>query len=448
MAPAIQTDSIYPFRYAHLTCFQEKRNAQRKMIRGLARAKRVHIGTLFGGKGYETSLGWMGGNGRSFHQSQPRYNSGEDHYQVLGVDRTASQADIKKAYHKAAMKFHPDRTKGDKEAEQRFAKINAAYDVLKDEKKRSQYDKFGDGMFNGGGYNGGAGGFEDVDLNDIFENMFGGFGGGFNNAQSNRMNQRGADIEIPLSIDFMEAVKGTKKSVSFASQVKCDSCDGKGAKSSSSIEVCKVCGGRGVETFNNGLFPVTSTCRACGGEGHIIRNPCGTCKGSGTIRKRRTVPIQVPAGVDDAMNVRVAGEGDAGRRGGPSGNLYIRIRVPPHPIFKREKSDVHVDIPITVSQAILGDVVEIPTLDGSDKIKVPAGLQPNEKRVLRGRGIPDVSMQSRKKGNQYIHFKVNIPKSLSDKQRGLMEEFAKEDKMDESILSRFKSFFSSFNKSS
>lgn len=382
---------------------------------------------------------------RGFHSSSPHRD--KDYYDILGVSKGASKAEIKKAYHKAALKYHPDRNKGDKEAESKFADVNNAYEVLKDDKKRQMYDQFGSAAFDGqaaaGGGPGGPGGIPDIE--EILEMMgMGGMGGGGmggpRGARAAARDRTGADVEIRETISFMDAVHGCTRSVSYRALVPCKTCDGKGTHTGET-ESCPVCGGSGVETINTGFFPIAQTCRKCKGDGVIIKDPCNTCGGSGVVRQKKTVEVKIPAGVDAGTYVRIVGGGDAGERGAPSGNLLINLAVQSDATFRREGSNVHVNVPLTVSQAVLGATVSVPTLDQeSVKIKVPPGTQPGEKRVLRGKGIKE--LQGSQKGNLYIHFRVVIPSSISDAQRTHMEEFAKEESEEnDSFLSKIKNFW-------
>eukprot|EP01087_Luapelamoeba_hula_P025128 TRINITY_DN9821_c0_g1_i1.p1 TRINITY_DN9821_c0_g1~~TRINITY_DN9821_c0_g1_i1.p1 ORF type:complete len:517 (-),score=72.86 TRINITY_DN9821_c0_g1_i1:8-1483(-) len=359
---------------------------------------------------------------REFHASHPTHlPEEEDLYDLLGIDRNATPEQIKSAYHKLAMKYHPDRNKNDKSAETKLSKINAAYAILKDEDKRRQYDQFGSQAFQNGGP--GAGGFDMGAMGDILSQIFGGMGGGGSGG-------RGDDIEIGLRITFQEAVNGCKKPLSFMAKTTCNPCKGSGAAAGTQPKKCSRCGGKGVEMHTQGYIPMQMACRQCGGSGNIITDHCKECKGKGYINGPKNVTVDVPAGVDNDMTIRLAGQGDAGTRGKPSGHAFIRLTVPEDPVFRREGTDVHTKVPITLSQAVLGSTVHVPTLQGQDvEVKVPPGTQPNEKRVLRGRGIPHTAVNGdSRRGNHFIHFQVAIPTTITDQQKQAMEQFAKDEK--------------------
>eukprot|EP01114_Cavostelium_apophysatum_P015390 TRINITY_DN4179_c0_g1_i1.p1 TRINITY_DN4179_c0_g1~~TRINITY_DN4179_c0_g1_i1.p1 ORF type:complete len:495 (+),score=104.79 TRINITY_DN4179_c0_g1_i1:114-1598(+) len=403
---------------------------------------------IFSSRPYsETSLGSNGAKTRGkrlFHSTSPlSAENQKDFYEVLGVAKTATQAELKKAYYQMAKQYHPDANKNNKEAEVKFKEVNAAYEVLGNEEKRKKYDQFGHAAFDPSQFSGaGQGGMSIEDLLrqhgiDPFEMMmgmggggggggpfgggpFGGFGG------FGGVDTRGADVEVPLRLTFKEAVNGVEKEVKYQSKIACTTCSGTGAKPGTKPTVCSTCGGRGQQVQTNGFMHFSTTCSACGGQGKVPSSPCATCRGRGTRAEMRTVKVTIPAGVDNGNNVRMNGMGNAGEKGGKPGNLYVRLSVADDPIFKREGTDVHVDIPISFTQAVLGATVPVQTLTGEVQVTVPAGTQPGEKRVLRSKGIRKVN--SNQFGNQYIHFKVKIPSSISQKQKQLLEEFQKEEK--------------------
>eukprot|EP01138_Halocafeteria_seosinensis_P005874 gb/GECG01006005.1/.p1 GENE.gb/GECG01006005.1/~~gb/GECG01006005.1/.p1 ORF type:complete len:522 (+),score=69.04 gb/GECG01006005.1/:1-1566(+) len=367
----------------------------------------------------------------------------KDYYEVLGLDRNASKDDIKKAYFKLAKKYHPDINKDDPKAGEKFSEIQNAYEVLTDDGKRQAYDQFGSegvdmheqgydpnsmggvGGMGGFGGHGGMGGFGGLDPEDIINQFFGGGGGMRGGRKKSNRPRRGADLQAEMTVAFMDAVNGCTREIDVTKKAQCGTCDGTGSADKSKPSVCSVCGGSGMQTMQNGYFQVSTTCRACGGEGMSIQNPCGTCRGIGAVDEKESVEVTVPPGVDTGVNMRLAGKGDAGERGGPSGHLFVKIRVKPDPFFEREGADVHVNVPISVSQAILGSTMSVPTVKGEVELKIPPGSQPNDRLVLRGRGIRMLNTHSY--GNQYVHLKVQIPKSLSKRQRELVEEFAAEE---------------------
>lgn len=350
-----------------------------------------------------------------------------DYYDVLGVPRGATQDEIKKAYRKLARKYHPDVNPGDKQAEERFKEISEAYEVLGDEQKRAQYDQFGhvgDGGAGFGGFQGtGFGG-----LDDIFDMFFGGTGFGDGTGASRRPQpQRGADLRYDLTIDFEEAAFGAKKNISIPRTENCSTCGGTGSAPGTSPSKCNVCGGTGeVRTTQNtpfGRFQSIRTCHRCHGTGEIITSPCGTCHGQGRVRRTRNISITIPAGVDTGSRLRVAGEGEAGILGGPPGDLYVIIRVRPHKVFERRKNDVYMEIPISIVQAALGDEIEVDTLDGKEKLRIPEGTQTGATFTIKGKGIPRLHGSGR--GDQVVQVQVIVPTNLNDKQKQLLKEFGK-----------------------
>lgn len=352
-----------------------------------------------------------------------------DYYEVLGVAKGASEDEIKKAYRKLAKQYHPDLNPGDKTAEAKFKEVNEAYEVLSSADKRAKYDQFGhagvDPNFGAGGFNGGgAGGFDFGDFGDIFSNLGDIFGFGGGTARRNGP-ARGGDLHIHVAIAFEEAAKGCKKRVEVTRTEECKSCSGTGAKRGTQPETCSHCHGTGsVKVTQRTPFGVVSTsrvCDACGGRGQIVRTPCPDCNGTGHIRRGRTLEIDIPAGIDDGQIITLRGQGEAGRMGGPAGDLNISISVRPHPLFERRGYDVWCDLPITFTQAALGCDAVVPTLDGKVSYNVPAGTQPGEAFRLKGRGIQQLNRRGR--GDQYVRIIVEVPKNLSEKQKELLRQF-------------------------
>jgi molecular chaperone DnaJ len=352
----------------------------------------------------------------------------QDYYAILGVERGASAEDLKKAYRKLAMQHHPDRNPDDPRAEAKFKELNEAYDVLKDDQKRAAYDRFGHAAFENGGPGAGAGaggfggfGFEGG-LGDIFEQMFGGGGrsGGHSGA--------GADIRAQVEIDLIEAFSGTKKTVRVPTRMSCDACAGTGsADKVAGSDSCSTCGGLGRVRVQQGFFVVERTCPSCGGAGRIVRNPCRVCSGTGTVPREKTLSVQIPAGVEDGTRIRLSGEGEAGKRGAPPGDLYVHVAVRPHEIFQRDGANIFCRVPLRMTQAALGGEVEVPAIDGtSAKVKIPPGTQTGDQFRLRGKGFS--VLRSAQRGDMYIQVAVETPQNLTRRQRELLEEFEAEAK--------------------
>ena len=358
-----------------------------------------------------------------------------DYYEVLGVGKDADAKEIKKAYRKLAMKYHPDKNPGNKEAEEKFKEINEAYEVLSDEEKRSTYDRFGhDGLNNQGGFGGGQGfggfgggggfgGFEDI-FGDIFGSS--GFGGGFGGGGSRRRGpRRGADIKQSVTITFEEAAFGKKLKVKLNRNEECEECHGSGAKPGTSKKTCPTCHGTGtvqsVQRTPFGNIASQRTCSTCNGEGEINENPCPKCHGKGSIRKSKTIEVDIPAGIDDGQMIKLSGQGEIGEKGGPRGDLYIIVNVKKHSIFTREGYDVYIEMPITFVQAALGDKLEVPTLDGKVSYNLPEGTQTGTVFRLREKGIPKLRSNSR--GDQYVKVIIDTPKKLNDEQKELLRKF-------------------------
>lgn len=350
-----------------------------------------------------------------------------DYYEVLGVDKGASEADIKKAYRKLAKQYHPDVNQGDNTAEAKFKEVSEAYDVLSNPEKKSRYDQFGHAGTDPNGFGGGAGfgGFDGFDVGDIFESFFGG-GFGRSGGRSKNGPRKGADLRVALEITFEQAAFGVEKEISLNRLNTCDTCKGSGCKPGKEPVVCKHCNGTGqVQIKQNtpfGQFINTKTCDVCGGEGRIITDPCTTCGGKGKIKKNVKLKINVPAGIDDGQAISLRGEGEPGTKGGPAGDLLINIRVKPHALFQRQGNDVVCDMPITFVQAVLGAEVEVPTLDGKVKYTVPEGTQTGTVFRIKGKGIPFIRGNGR--GDHYIKVYIEVPKKLNDKQKAALKSFA------------------------
>ena len=356
-----------------------------------------------------------------------------DFYQTLGVAKTATDDELKKAYRKLAMQYHPDKNPGDKAAEQKFKEASEAYDVLKDADKRAAYDRFGHAAFQGGmggGAGGAAGGFDfSGSFSDIFEDLFGGAfggGGGRRSAGATSQAQRGADMRYNLQISLEDAFKGKNESIKVTTSVGCETCSGSGAEKGSKPEMCGTCGGVGRVRASQGFFTVERTCHTCQGSGKVIKNPCKGCAGTGKTRKEKTLAVNIPAGVEEGTRIRLAGEGEAGTRGGPSGDLYIFLSVKSHPIFERDGADIHCHVPIKMTTAILGGSIEVPTIDGSRvKVTIPEGTQGGHRFRVKGKGMS--VLRSSHRGDMYLHAEIETPTRLSKKQRDLLKEFDKDD---------------------
>ncbi|QNT77799.1 molecular chaperone DnaJ [Entomobacter blattae] len=344
-----------------------------------------------------------------------------DYYEVLSVSRNASGDEIKKAYRKLAMKFHPDRNAGDSEAELKFKEINEAYDVLKDEQKRAAYDRFGHAAFEGGGPSAGfdfGGG-----LGDIFEQMFGDMMGGRRGGRR----RSGADIQTQVVISLVEAFSGVNKTIQVSSRVNCEACGGTGSEDKDKgVETCPTCHGAGKVRAQQGFFLVERPCPTCHGTGHIVTHPCKVCHGTGTREKQRHLEVQIPAGIEDGTRIRLSGEGEAGGQGVPAGDLYVHVNIELHDIFQREGANIYCSVPLRMTQAALGAEIEVPVIDGSrTKVKIPAGTQSGTQFRLKGKGFSVLRSTSR--GEMYIQVMVETPQHLSKRQKELLEEFENEE---------------------
>jgi molecular chaperone DnaJ len=342
-----------------------------------------------------------------------------DYYDVLGVGRTANADEIKKAYRKLARQYHPDMNK-EPEAETRFKEINEAYEVLSDEQKRAMYDRFGHQMPGAGG----AAGYDPFAGGDAFSSIFDAFFGGAAAGGRSRGPQRGADLRYTLTLPFEEAVFGTEKEIEFRRLETCTGCRGSGAEPGTDPVRCTTCGGTGEVRQRAPIFNMVTvtTCETCSGTGSVIALPCRLCKGEGRTRQPRKLSVRVPAGVDNGQQIRISGEGDAGPRGGPPGNLYVVLEVQPHPLFVRDEQTIVLELNLNVAQAALGEEIAVPTLDGEEKLRVPPGTQSGQTFRLRGKGVPFLRQQGR--GDQVVVTRVNVPTKLTEQQRKLFEELA------------------------
>ena len=374
-----------------------------------------------------------------------------DYYEVLGVDKSASEDEIKRAYKKMARKYHPDLNPDNKEAEEKFKEVNEAYEVLSDSDKKARYDQFGfagvDPNYGAGAGGGayGAGGFDFGDLGDIFGSFF---GGGFGSAQRRTPNapQRGESIRLSVTISFEEAAFGCEKEVSVDRYETCAVCHGSGCADGTSPEVCPDCHGSGQVQVRRqtpmGVFATTSPCGRCGGKGRIIKTPCTACRGSGLERKRRTIQAKIPAGIDNGQTISIRGQGHAGKNGGPSGDLLITITVRPHELFRREGTSVLCEAPITFAQAVLGAELEIPTIDGKVKYDLPEGTQSGTTFRLKGKGIPELNGRGR--GDQYVTVYIETPRNLNREQKEALKKFA--ESVGDNNYEERKKFFKKFKK--
>lgn len=348
--------------------------------------------------------------------------SKRDYYEILGIEKNASEAEIKKAFKRLAMKYHPDRNPDNKEAEENFKEAKEAYEVLADPQKRSAYDQFGhagvDPSAGGGAGFGGAGG---ASFSDIFGDVFGDiFGGGRARGGGGSRAFRGDDLQYNLELSLEDAVRGTQVDVRIPTHVACDECGGSGAKKGTSPSTCPTCGGVGQVRMQQGFFSLQQTCPRCHGSGNIINDPCGKCHGQGRIQKHKTLSVKIPAGVDSGDRIRLSGEGEAGEHGGPPGDLYVQIGVRPHPIFERDGTDLYCEVPINMVTAALGGELEVPTLDGRVKLKIPAETQSGKQFRLRGKGVR--SVRGAQVGDLMCKVQVETPVNLTKHQKELLEE--------------------------
>ena len=355
----------------------------------------------------------------------------QDYYQTLGVERSADQAAIKSAFRKLAMKYHPDRNPGDEAAEAQFKACGEAYEVLSDEQKRAAYDRFGHAAFQSGGgqggpFGGGMGGFQSGAFSDVFEDIFGDFMSGQGGRGRQRTQAtRGADLKYDLEITLREAFEGIKREITVPSSEACDPCEGSGAKPGTQPQTCATCGGMGRVRAQQGFFTVERTCPTCQGQGQIIAEPCEACAGQGRVRKNRTLSVDVPAGVEDGTRIRLTGEGEAGLRGGPFGDLYLFVEVDGHDLFERDGPNLYCDVPVPMATAAMGGRIEAPTIEGGRvEIKVPEGTQTGAKFRLRGQGMTQLRRKGR--GDMVVELRVETPTNLTARQKELLREFCEE----------------------
>ncbi|MBW6416297.1 molecular chaperone DnaJ [Celeribacter sp. PS-C1] len=355
-----------------------------------------------------------------------------DYYEVLGVEKGADAAELKKAYRKKAMEFHPDRNKDNPDAEAKFKEVNEAYDTLKDADKKAAYDRFGHAAFEQGGMGGGRGGFGGgagqgdfaSAFSDVFDDLFGDFMGGQRGGGGRSRAQRGSDLRYDMRVTLEEAYKGAQKTINVPTSVACTSCSGTGAANGAEPQTCPSCSGMGKVRAQQGFFTVERTCPACGGLGQTIKDPCHDCHGAGRVEKERSLSVNIPAGVETGTRIRLAGEGEAGLRGGPTGDLYIFIEVRPHAIFEREGVNLHCSVPVSMATAALGGDIEVPTIDGGrSRVKIPAGSQSGRQMRLRAKGMP--ALRGGGQGDMFIELAVETPVNLTAKQKELLQEFDK-----------------------
>jgi molecular chaperone DnaJ len=354
-----------------------------------------------------------------------------DYYEILGVSRTSTSDDIKKAYRKLAVQFHPDKNPGDKKAEEQFKELSEAYEVLSDSQKRQMYDQFGHAAASAGG---GPGGFDfqgfggGASINDIFGDIFGDLFGGAPGGARGRGGRRrtggrpGDDLRTSVDITFEEAAFGAEKVITVPKTVHCDTCAGTGAKPGTQPENCSQCGGRGEVSFQQGVFAISRPCPKCNGAGQTIPNPCTNCSGSGTLRKRSQIAVKIPPGVDTGQRLKLTSEGEAGERGGPPGDLYVVINVLPHDFFTRDDADVICEVPVTFVHAALGAEIEVPTLEGKVKVKIPAGTQSHKILRLKNKGLAKLGSYGR--GDQLVRIIVEVPTKLTSEQKDLLKKFS------------------------
>ena len=370
-----------------------------------------------------------------------------DFYETLGVQKGADEKELKSAFRKLAMQFHPDRNPGDASCEHKFKEINEAYETLKDPQKRAAYDRFGHAAFENGGMNGGGAGFAAGGFADIFEDIFGEMmGGGRRRSSGGR--ERGADLRYNMEISLEEAYAGKTAQIHVPASLSCDECSGSGAKPGTQPVTCSMCHGHGKVRASQGFFSIERTCPQCQGRGQTIKDPCPKCAGQGRVTEERSLSVNIPAGIEDGTRIRLAGEGEAGLRGGPSGDLYIFLAIKPHEFFQRDGADLYCKVPISMTTAALGGSFEVTTLDGSQtRVKVPEGTQNGRQFRMKGKGMP--VLRQPQIGDLYIQTAVETPQNLTRRQRELLEEFeqlsSKENSPQSSgFFTRMKDFLESF----
>ncbi|WP_272665623.1 molecular chaperone DnaJ [Providencia sp. PROV174] len=341
-----------------------------------------------------------------------------DFYEVLGLERNASEKDIKRAYKRLAMKHHPDRNQGDKDSEDKFKEIKEAYEVLSDEQKRAAYDQYGHAAFEQGGMGGGGGFGGGADFSDIFGDVFGDiFGGG----RRQQRPSRGSDLQYNMELTLEEAVRGVTKEIRIPTLETCDVCHGNGAKPGTSADTCSTCHGMGQVHMRQGFFSVQQPCPTCHGRGKVIKDPCNKCHGHGRVERYKTLSVKIPAGVDTGDRVRLSGEGEAGENGAPAGDLFVQVHVLPHNIFERDGNNLHCEVPINFADAALGGEIEVPTLDGRVKLKIPEETQTGKIFRMKGKGVK--SVRGGLQGDLMCHIVVETPVKLNEKQKELLKEF-------------------------
>ena len=376
-----------------------------------------------------------------------------DFYEVLGVGRSADEKELKAAYRKLAKQFHPDANPGDKTAEAKFREVSEAYEILRDPQKKAAYDRFGHQAFEGGrGTGAGFGPDFNSSMSDIFEDLFGDFMGGQRGRGGGRGRgssgaARGADLRYNMEISLTEAFTGKTAQIRVPSSVTCETCKGSGAKAGSSPKTCGTCGGAGAVRSQSGFFTVERTCPTCQGRGQVIADPCGACAGQGRVTKERTLSVNIPSGVEDGTRIRLAGEGEAGMRGGPAGDLYIFLSVRPHEFFQRDGSDLFCKVPVSMTTASMGGEIEVPTIDGKKaRVAIPEGTQTGKQFRLKAKGMP--VLRSSQFGDMYIQVAVETPVNLSKRQRELLREFDKEARNNspesEGFFAKAKAFWDGF----
>jgi molecular chaperone DnaJ len=370
-----------------------------------------------------------------------------DYYDVLGISRGASEQDIKSAFRRLAKDCHPDRNASDKSAEQKFKELNEAYEALKDPQKRAAYDQFGHAAFDGrGGHGHGFGPDFASSMSDIFDDLFGEFMGGRRGGSARRSGrERGADLRYNMEVALTEAYTGKTAQIRVPTSVTCEGCTGTGANPGTKPSACPTCGGIGKVRASQGFFTIERTCPGCHGRGEIISDPCSDCSGKGRVVKERQLSVNIPAGVEDGTRIRLAGEGEAGLRGGPAGDLYIFLSIKPHEFFQRDGADIFCRVPISMTTAALGGQIDVPTIDnGKTRVKVPEGTEGGKQFRLKGKGMP--VLRSKVTGDMYIQVEVETPKSLNARQRQLLEEFERESNRETSphssgFFAKMKEFF-------
>lgn len=358
--------------------------------------------------------------------------SRQDYYEILGVSRDVNEGDLKRAYRKLALEYHPDRNPDDAQAEERFKLVSEAYSVLSDAEKRSQYDRFGFSGLGGAGRGpqdfGDLGGFTDL-FNDLFGDIFGA-GGGVGRRRGR--GQRGADLRYNLEIELRDVLDGTEPTIKIPKMRSCKTCSGSGARPGTSAEICSRCRGAGQLAFQQGFFRVNRPCDVCGGAGEVIRDRCSDCRGAGRVEGQQTIQVKVPPGVDDGARLRLVGEGEAGLAGGPPGDLYVVMALRPHEFFERDGTELHCEVPVRFVQAALGDEIEVPTLEGKVMVRIPEGTQSGRVMRLRAKGLPplrprmDREQVKKMRGDLFVRIFVEVPTKLNERQRELLEEFAEE----------------------